>query len=283
MLARILVPVGIDGAGEPALAHAAQLARRHRAHVVVAHCRARPEDMLPYSTLLPAFARKTILSQAVELAVQEEVALRETLRQRARDLDLTETEHPDGERATVEFVEEFGPMADVIKHIGRLADIIVVTRPDRDRSLGTNALKSALFTTGRPVLMCPPGGARADFSARVAVAWNGSLEAARVVALTLDIAAAAERVAILAGGSGEPRGATTEGLLEYYRLRGIAAEAHRFESRNPGAALLEKTAEVGAGLLLMGAYGHSHEREMFFGGNTQSVVDTAPIPVVMAH
>ncbi|MCU4651699.1 universal stress protein [Roseibacterium sp. SDUM158016] len=284
MLKRILVPVSGDGMGETALAHAAALAHRHKAHIVVAHCRARPEDMIPYSTLLPSFARETIMTQASELADQEENALREALHGMAGSLDLSETESPDGTRATVEFVEEFGRVTDIVKHNGRLADLVVVVQPDRDRNLGTNALKAALFQTGRPVLMCPrTDGVDPDFGARIAVGWNGSLEAARTVALTLDLAVAADSVTILAGGRGEPHGATTEELADYYRLRGIAAVIHRFEARKPGLALLEKTTETGAGLLIMGAYGHSHERETLFGGNTQSVVDKAKIPVVMAH
>jgi len=115
------------------------------------------------------------------------------------------------------------------------------------------------------------------------VGWNGSLEAARAVASTLDLAVSAGRVTILAAGGSEPHGATAPELQEYYRLRGVKAELHRFDARKPGAALLEKTTEVGASLLVMGACGHSHERETLFGGNTQTVVDTAEIPVVMAH
>lgn len=284
MLARILVPVRGDGMGETVIRHAAALAHRHKAHVVVAHCRARPEDMIPYSTLLPAFARETITRQAAELADQEEQALRAALHETARALDLDEATPPDGTRATVQFIEEFGRMPDIIRHHGRLADLVVAARPNRDRNLGTNTLKSALFQTGRPVLMAPPADSVApDFASHVAVAWNGSLEAARAVALTHDLVAAADKVTILAGGSGEPHGATSDELVQYYRLRGIRADIHRFEARKPGAALLEKCREIGAGLLVMGAYGQSHERETLFGGNTQTVVDQADMPVVMAH
>ena len=284
MLSRILVPVRGDGMVERVLGHAAALARRHGAHVVVAHCRARPTDMMPHGVPLPAFARETVMKQAHELAEQQERQLREDLHGLARRFGLTETEGPDGGGATVSFVEEFGRMADIVRHNGRLADLIVVARPDRDRNIGTNSLKSALFQTGRPVLMCPrEGSVPGDFGARIAVGWNGSLEAARAVALTLDLAKAAETVTILSGGAGEPHGATTEELVEYYALRGIAATAIRFDARNPGAALLEKTAEAGASLLVMGAYGHSHERETLFGGNTQTVVDTAETPVVLVH
>ena len=63
MLSRILVPVRGDGMGEVVLSHAAALAHRHSAHIVVAHCRPQPEEMLPYSKALPAFARRTLLEQ----------------------------------------------------------------------------------------------------------------------------------------------------------------------------------------------------------------------------
>jgi len=284
MLARILVPVRGDGMSKTVLAHAAALAHRHRAHIVVAHCRARPEDLMPHGIAMPAFARDTMMAQAVALADEEETALRDALHALAETLDLKETNSPDGACATVQFIEEFGLMPHIIKHNGRLADLIVVAKPDRDRNLGSNALQAALFQTGRPVLMCPPHAtASPSFGGHVAIGWNGSLEASRSVALTLDLVAVAEKVTVLAAGRGQPHAATPEELLDYYRLRGVTAEIHRFEARNPGLGLLEQTPEIGASLLIMGAYGQSHERETLFGGNTQSVVDKAEIPVVMAH
>ena len=37
------------------------------------------------------------------------------------------------------------------------------------------------------------------------------------------------------------------------------------------------------GLLVMGGYGHTRLREWVFGGFTQLVLDSAPVPVLMAH
>ncbi len=284
MLRKILVPVRGDGMVATVIGHAAALARRHQAHVVVAHCRAQPEDMLPYGVPMPAFARETILRQAHELADQQEDHLRKVLRRLAQEFGLEEAAPTFGDAPSFEFVEEKGRMADVVKHHGRLADLIVVAKPDRDRNLGINSLKSGLFSTGRPVLMCPPQReASADLGARIAVGWNGSTEAARAVAMTLDLMKAADEVTILTAGKGEPHGATSEELVDYYRLRGIDARTRRFEARNAGAALLQQTSEAGANLLVMGAYGHSHERETLFGGNTQTIVDTAELPVVLVH
>lgn len=284
MLSKILVPVRGDGMIETVLGHACALASQQSAHVVVAHCRARPEDLMPYSRALPAFARNTMVAQVRELADQQEQGVRDQLHHFAQSLDFLETSTPVPGTASIQFIEEDGLMADVIKHNGRLADLVVVAKPDRDRNLGANSLKSALFRTGRPVLMCPPQrDVPAGFGNRITVAWNGSLEASRAVAMTLDLAKAAQSVTILSGGKGEPHGAPAEELVEYYRLRGIAAEIHRFETRNPAEALLELTAELGANLLVMGAYGHNHERETLFGGNTQAIVDKAEIPVVLVH
>jgi nucleotide-binding universal stress UspA family protein len=44
----------------------------------------------------------------------------------------------------------------------------------------------------------------------------------------------------------------------------------------PGAALLAQA----AGLLVMGAYGHTRLRELVFGGATRHVLRAAPLPVL---
>lgn len=284
MLRKILIPVRGDGMIDTVLGHASAMARYHDAHIVVAHCRKQTKDMRPYSRALPAFARTTLLEQSQELADQEEQGVREQLHRFAVSLDIKETDAPVRGTASVAFVEEYGQMPDIIKRNGRLADLVVVAKPDRDRNIGTNSLKSALYETGRPVLMCPPKTDVApDFGAHITIAWNGSLEASRAVASTLDIAKAARSVTILTGGKGEPHGASTEELVNYYRLRGVEAVSHRFEVETPGEVLPKITAEIGASLLIMGAYGQSHEREKLFGGNTQVVVDKAEIPVVLVH
>jgi nucleotide-binding universal stress UspA family protein len=38
-----------------------------------------------------------------------------------------------------------------------------------------------------------------------------------------------------------------------------------------------------AGLLIMGGYGHSHMREIVFGGFTQSVLESAEMTILLIH
>lgn len=49
MIRKIVIPVRGDNKGDNVFAHAAALARRYNAHIVVTHCRARAEDMMPYA------------------------------------------------------------------------------------------------------------------------------------------------------------------------------------------------------------------------------------------
>lgn len=265
------------------LAHAAELAKQHDAKVNVVHCRARPKDLMPQGIPLPDFARKVMMEQAVELANRQEDHLRGILRRLARDFGLDE--EADGEGTAVcTFAEEDGRMADVVKHAGRLSDIIVLPKPQRERNLGQSSLKAALYGAGRPVLLCP-GQLQPDatFAQHVAVGWNGSLPAARAVASSLDVIHAAKRVSILSGGKVQPHGPTTDELVDYYALRGVEAEVVRFDQKDPAAGLLDTCKQIGASLLVIGAYSHSHETEMLFGGNTERIVDNTEMPILMAH
>jgi len=47
--------------------------------------------------------------------------------------------------------------------------------------------------------------------------------------------------------------------------------------------LLNRAADSGADLLVMGAYGHSRLRELVLGGATRSILRQMTLPVLMAH
>ena len=286
MLRKILVPIRADGKGETVLGYAAAIARGFEAHISATHCRPRVEDLEPYGVQVPVYLRRQFGEQALELARAEEAKLREEFGVLTERYRLRVVDRPDGSAGpTVAWREEDGRQVDVIKRHGRLADLIVVAKPDRDRNLGANTLKSALFHTARPVLMCPPTNAVPEaLGKHVSIAWNGSVEATRAVALTMDVIERAAQVTVLTAGREEIHGAYAEDLIEYLAIRGVTARIDRFTPKGrPARALLERSAAAGADLMIMGAYSDSHEREAIFGGNTQVVVDDATSPVIMVH
>ena len=279
----ITLPVRGDGKGDNVFAHAAALARRFNAHVQVLHCHPRPEDMMPYGVVVPGFLRRQLEEVTNRAAEAEEASLREEFQALSRKLGLTEAP-PASDEPTASFLEYTGKQADAVKHYGRLADLICVPQPDRSTNLGFNTLKSALFTSARPVMMCPETDTVPDDLGRhIAIGWNGSLEATRALAMGMSLLEASSAVTILTTGA-EPHATTAEELQAYLAIRGVASEINRFERKgNIGRNLLEHAATAGADMMLMGAYHESYERETIFGGNTQAVVDEAKLPVVLVH
>lgn len=285
MIRKILVPVRGDGKGDNVFTHAAALALGHKAHIVVTHCRPRPQDLMPYGVPIPKFLRDQIVAQSGEVADQEEQVLRAELAALAENLGLVESASKSGDAATVAFVEETGRQVDVIKRHGRLADLIAVAQPDIDRNLGANTLKAALFQSGRPVLMCPPKDASPKVLGQsVAVAWNGSAEAARALAQAMPVILHARTVTLLTNGSDAGPGTTVDDAQEYLGAHGVNAAVERFDAgKSVPKALLATAKALGADMLIMGAYSDSHERETIFGGNTQWIVDKSDLPVLFSH
>ena len=284
MIRKIVMPVRGDGKGDNVFAHAAAVARRYAAHVVITHCRARAEDMMPYGVPIPAAMKKLLLAQSGTVADQVEAGLRGEAEALAERFGVVFSEAPREGTATASWVEQQGRQVDVIKRHGRLADLICVAKPDVSRNLGANTLKAALFNTGRPVMMCPPAEAPpSTLCARIAIGWNGSSEASRAVALTMALIEGAEEVVVLSGGRGVD-GAGAADLADYLGARGVAARLETFDTkRKVGEELLARSAALGADTLIMGAYSQSHERETVFGGNTQHIVDRSTMPVILVH
>ena len=255
----IMLPVRGDGKGDNVLAHAAVLAKRFAARVRVVHCHPKTEDLMPFGVVIPNMLRKQIEEAASRNVDVTREQMTEGFRVLARDLGLADQDHEAG-KATARFIEYEGKQVDAVKQFGRLADLICVAQPDRSTKLGFNTLKSALFASGRPVMMCPHlDSVPEDLGRHVAIGWNGSLEASRA--------------------------ATAEDLVRYLELKGVQSNIRAFAPKSGvvGEQLLWETAASGADLLVMGAYHDSYERESLFGGNSQIVVDRAQFPVVMVH
>jgi nucleotide-binding universal stress UspA family protein len=279
----IMMPVREDGRGPALFAHAVALAKRYNAHVRVVHCHPKPEDMMPYGVVIPTFLRKQLEEASQKRADYEQGYLRDKFIEDATRQGISVEPRAIG-KPTAAFREYEGKQVEVVRHYGRLADIICVAKPCQDENLGYNTLKSALFSSGRPVMVCPDTEEVApDIGSHVAIGWNGSLEASRAVALSMSLIEGADQVTILTGGKIEHT-ATPEEFRLYLAQRGITSQIKTFErSGNVGRTLLEKCAEVGANMLIMGAYHESYERESLLGGNSATIVAEATIPVVMVH
>lgn len=284
-LRSILVPVRGDGKGEGVLDHALSLARRHNAHIEVLHCRPRPGDMIPTGILVPDSVRDVIRTSAKTIADEEEARIRKLFEEYCakRGIAVVNGAPWPQDKVSATWREATGKQAQVIGVRGRVADLIVVAQPDRDLNLGLNTLQAALMESGKLVLMCPPKPVD-NVGARIAIAWNGSGEAARAMTAALPILRKADAVTILATTDRELP-VSAEDAETYLDSHGVNCSVQGFKrgSESVPRLLLESARKAGADCLLMGAYGHSREMEMILGGVTQFMVDRSDLPILFMH
>jgi nucleotide-binding universal stress UspA family protein len=174
---------------------------------------------------------------------------------------------------------------DFVGSYGRVFDMIVLARPgDEWQSPSMVTLESALFESGRPVLIAPPASPR-SLGTNVLVAWNGSTEQARTMADAMPLLRLAERITICTVEGATVAGPSGEQMARSLKMNGISSEPITLKpnKRSAGEVLLAKADELGCDLIVKGAYTQSRLRQMIFGGTTRHILANAKLPVLMAH
>jgi nucleotide-binding universal stress UspA family protein len=202
-------------------------------------------------------------------------------------------------RARVESEGGAGPVQSYLIFMGaagstigmraRHADMTIVGRPSGATASSAHAvLEGALFESGRPVIVVPPGWKGTDIGRNVLIAWKPTREAARALADAEDFIASASRVSVVtvdakpAQGYGEQPGAD---IAAHLAIRGMKPELFNLDSagRTETKAILDQATAIGADLIVMGAYGRSRMSEFIFGGVTREILTSSPVPLLMAH
>ena len=271
----ILALAGGTARLEATLATALLAARRLDAHLTALHVRADAE-------LLAFYAGETPMPGAAITRSEAFVAAHESRARAVFDKLLG------GEPARATWRVESGRESEVLASLGRVSDLVVIGRAgDAGEDTAPESVSSALFATGRPVLVAPPV-APPTLGTRIAIAWNDSVPAARAVASAVRLIALASEVRVLvAGRGGEP--VSTDGLVDYLACWGVKPIVEAFDpgsrsARSRGRGLLQHAQGIKADLLVMGAYGQGRMMQLLgLGGATAKVITANTMPVLLAH
>ena len=283
----ILAPMSGAESAEATLVNALHVGRHLGAHVEAFHVSLDSRDSVAYL----AEGMTSNMVQDIMSAVEKEG---EERRERAHEKFIVLcqaagtpiTDGFSGAGYSASFATVVGREDDLLAVRGRLSDLIVVARSDGKGDTQRATLEIALLETGRPVLLAPPNGAR-SFGKSVSIAWNGSVEVVRAIGAGagLHFLGAADKVVIMVVPEVFQSTDRVDDLVNYLACHDIKAEVAQMggSARSIGHALLEKSKEVGADMMVMGAYTHSRLRHMMVGGPTSVVLKNAEIPVLMAH
>ena len=182
-------------------------------------------------------------------------------------------------------------IAEEVIAVGRAVDLIVVSVTDPDEITGVERdfVEQVVMASGRPVIVLPHQGNAELSLSEIVIGWNGGREAARAAFDALPLLKKAGRVRIVwidPQKNPDLRGGIAGAdLAESLARHGVKAEAMGYptDGQDEGQALLRCADDWGAGLVVMGAYGHSRLAEFIFGGATRFVLTRLSRPVLMSH
>ncbi len=187
------------------------------------------------------------------------------------------------------WMEESGAEEQIVALRGCRADLIVVNRPTTENETASlMTLNAALMQSGRAVVAAPPLIDGDESSSgpikRMAIFWNGSMEATRAVQSALPLLATAQEVTILRVEE-EEWYAGTEDLDIHLTRHGVKTVISKVIPREvrTGRSLLFAARDAGAEMMVMGAYTRSKLRQLMLGSVTGYVMEHAILPVLMCH
>jgi len=216
--------------------------------------------------------RESINRRIAELEVQFRAATRD----RARQVEW---------RCAIDFPARYilreARCADIIVsggETGALADPFVQASP-----------KDLVMQAGRPMLIVPDTVNWFDLRS-VLVAWKDTAEARRAITDSLPLLRKAKSVTVTEipePGAGRAAAvARVRDVAAWLSRHGVSASELVPETEDPRTAMARLdgiAADVGAGLVVAGAYGHSRFRELILGGMTQHLISQSARCVLLSH
>ncbi|NVK43798.1 MAG: universal stress protein [Oceanospirillaceae bacterium] len=279
----LLMPLSSSGEVSERLQGALAVAKYFDAQLQVLHASVRPSRLVPHEIAGLSHQLMQELERIADTQARQDASqLRELFEQLAEQCDVAISEENLPDRASTCWHEVQGLRSELVARRGRVADLLIVPQ-GRDHAISMT-MEAAILQSGSPVLVMPR--TQTGFGPqRIAIAWNGSPEAARAVRSALPLLWRCGDVRILTHGTTSDRVPGPEALQTYLHSHGIDAKLQRVEHRrrSDGADLLEAAQNENCDLIVMGAYSHHRLQQQAFGGVTRHLLQHSTLPLLLSH
>ena len=228
-----------------------------------------------------AGASAYVFQESIDKAMAAASALEEKVRERLHAEDI---------RWSVDSaVAQVGGLSTLVGMRARYSDLVVLNRPYGDNATpdAEAVTEAALFEGTAPVLIVPEE-LQEPFGKRILIAWNQSNEAMAAVRRALPLLQAAESVEITVvdpSPNGPERSDPGGALGQMLTRHGVNTEIAVLARTQPliSDILNRRAMEIGADMIVMGAYSQSRFRQAILGGATRNMLEKAEVPVLMAR
>lgn len=187
---------------------------------------------------------------------------------------------------SAKLLEDVGFPSDQVCREAQRYDLILLGKQTHyhfeTQQYADETLTKVLKTSPRPVVTVPEALGTGN---SIVVAYDGSLQAARTLqvfqSLRLDLSQEVHIVTVHTDHTEAVRHA--DRAIDFLGFHGIKAQRHVVTASSPAAVIIDQANQLGAGLLVMGAYGQSGIREFFFGSVTRTLLNETKIPLFLYH
>jgi nucleotide-binding universal stress UspA family protein len=195
----------------------------------------------------------------------------------------------ENEGVPVRALEVEGVPAEQIDQESDRHDLIVIGRDTnfhgvKGHDIG-DVVEQLLKDNPRPIIVVPPG--RLRDTKGVVVAFDGSLQASRAMQMFhLMGLRGGEPMHVLSVDDDDDKAEALAGRgADFFRSHAVEVSAHGLQAGGGAAqAILNLVESVGAGMLVMGAFGpHSLMHQLMAGSVTKQLIRACPVPVFVHH
>ena len=272
--ATVMVSLALDESNEARLEAAGQIAERFDSGIVGIAA----AQFSPPVYFTSGEQAQNLIDQGQALIKKRmselEVQFREATKNRAKHVEW---------RCAIDFPARY------ILQEARCADIIVSGGQSNALSdpFALASPKDLVMQAGRPLLIAPDNVSWLDLRS-VLMAWKDTPEARRAIAYSLPMLRKAKEVNVAeiveAGDNRSAAVSRVRDVAAWLSRHGVSASEVVPEDGGDVIAQLDAiAANVGAGVVVAGAYGHSRFRELILGGMTQHLMTQSSRCVLLSH
>jgi nucleotide-binding universal stress UspA family protein len=182
----------------------------------------------------------------------------------------------------------FAGVGDQFGKIARRFDLSIVGQAKPEGSPAEAIIaETALFESGRPVIVVPYIQKEPLKLDHVTLCWDGSRAATRAIADAMPLLKRADGVElfIVANEPGKQDEIEGADMAAHLARHGLKVDVKRTVLGDIDVAdiILSHAADEGTDFIVMGGYGHSRLREFVLGGVTRTILSSMTAPVLMSH
>jgi nucleotide-binding universal stress UspA family protein len=182
----------------------------------------------------------------------------------------------------------FAGVGEQFGRIARRFDLSIVGQAEPETN-GVEEIvaESALFESGRPLVIVPYIQRAPLKLDHVMVCWDGGRAAARAIADAMPLLRRAGRVEVVIvtderGKRDQIEGADMGAHLARHDLN-VEVVRTALGDIDVADVILSRAADMSTDFIVMGGYGHSRLREFVLGGATRGILRSMTVPVLMSH